>query len=477
MTLRRRLILTLVLTAAPLLAGLLWLRSELLQRTMEDALRDSILARMDAGGRERCEQDPVAFGSRRFRRRERDETAPPVRAPWSERRSARTRFLPPLLQAYDRSFQPADPTAPELPEPLRATLAAGDETAALRRDGGVLVAVRMPWDEGPCAVVAAFRPDPPTFDTPPSLLVGALALCAGFLAAVWLASSPVVRRIRALADDVRRSAAARYAEPVREAGSDEVTLLARAFNEAGREVRAHLSEVEEREATLRTFVANTTHDVMLPLTVLQGHISNLRRGTGASGADEPQLAAAAEEAHYIGSLLQNLAAASKLEGGRPLERHPLDMAALVERVMARHRPVASAAGVALDHAVPEGALWTEGDVTLVEQAVGNVVHNAIRHNRAGGHVAVVLDEAGKEAFRLSVADDGPGVPEGQRDRLGEPRFRTDEARQRHPDGLGLGLSIARDVAARHGFTLRFAANEPHGLRVELSGPRVSAETL
>jgi len=127
--------------------------------------------------------------------------------------------------------------------------------------------------------------------------------------------------------------------------------------------------------------------------------------------------------------------------------------------------------------VPEGALWTEGDVTLVEQAVGNVVHNAIRHNRADGHVAVVLDEAGPDAFLLRVADDGPGVPDDQRVRLGERRFRTEEARQRHPDGLGLGLSIASDVAARHGFTLRFAPNEPRGLVVELAGPRVSAGTL
>jgi len=478
MTLRRRLTLTLLLTAAPLLAGLLWLRSELLQRAAEESLHDAIVARMDSGGRERCEEDPSAFGSRRFRRRDRTEApgTPTARAPWADRRSPRARFLPPLLQPYDRSLQPSDPSAPELPEEIRRALTAGADAAALRREGGVLLAVRMPWDEGPCAVVAAFRPDPPTFDTPPALLAGALALCAGFLAAVWLASSPVVRRIRALAGDVRRSAAARYAEPVRAEGTDEVSELAHAFNEAGREVRAHLSEVEEREATLRTFVANTTHDVMLPLTVLQGHLSNLRRDAG-SGPGERRLAAAAEEAHYIGSLLQNLSAAAKLEGGSAVERHPLDLGALVERVIARHRTVASAAGVGLEHAVPEAPLWTEGDVTLLEQAVGNIVHNAIRHNREGGHVGVVLDEDGEGRFLLRVADDGPGVPDDQRARLGERRFRTDEARQRHPEGLGLGLSIARDVALRHGFSLDFAANEPSGLVAALGGPRLAGPPL
>ncbi|HEU5320125.1 MAG TPA: HAMP domain-containing sensor histidine kinase, partial [Methylomirabilota bacterium] len=313
---------------------------------------------------------------------------------------------------------------------------------------------------------------PPSWETAPGLLVSALALCAGFLAAVWIASGPVVRRIRALADDVRRSAAARYETPVAVAGNDEVTALARAFNEAGREVRAHLSEVEEREATLRTFVADTTHDVMLPLTVLQGHLSQLRKEAAAGSEQARRVGAAAEEAHYIGSLLQNLSAAAKLETGAALERHPFDLSALVERVVARHRPVADAAGVALEHAVPESALWAEGDVTLVEQAVGNVVHNSVRHNERGGHVAVVLDEDGARTFVVRVADDGPGVPPEQMDRLGERRFRTAEARQRHPEGLGLGLGIARDVAERHGFALAFSANAPRGLLVELRGPRV-----
>jgi signal transduction histidine kinase len=469
-TLRRRLALTMVLSAGPLVAGALWLRSELQRRAAEDALRESLLSRMESGGRERCEEDPAAFSGRGFRGRGRPEPAPFASGDERPRGPRRRRFWGPPLGIYDAAFAPADPGAPALSPSLQRALRSGEEVASEWRDGGLLVAVRMPWDEGPCVVVSAFRPAAPAMETP-GLLVGALALCAGFLAAVWVASGPVVRRIRALADDVRRSAAARYETPVAVAGNDEVTALARAFNEAGREVRAHLSQVEEREATLRTFVADTTHDVMLPLTVLQGHLAQLRKDAPAAGEQARRVGAAAEEAHYIGSLLQNLSAAAKLETGGAVERHPIDVSALVERVVERHRPVADAAGVALEHAVPEAPLWTEGDVTLVEQAVGNVVHNAIRHNRGGGHVAVVLDEGGARGFVLRVADDGPGVPEDQLGRLGERRFRTAEARQRHPEGLGLGLAIARDVAERHGFALAFAANAPRGLTVELRGPR------
>ena len=69
MTLRRRLALTLVLATGPLLAGVVWLRSELQRRAVEDALRESLMARMEGGGRERCEEDPAAFSGRGFRGR------------------------------------------------------------------------------------------------------------------------------------------------------------------------------------------------------------------------------------------------------------------------------------------------------------------------------------------------------------------------------------------------------------------------
>jgi signal transduction histidine kinase len=251
-------------------------------------------------------------------------------------------------------------------------------------------------------------------------------------------------------------------------GGDELAELARAFNEAGEEVRAHVTVVERRERTLRDFVANTTHDVMLPLSVLLGHLSRLQKSGAAPAVVDP----AVEEAQYMASLVHNLAAAAKLETGAVLEeRHSLDLRDVVERVVARHAALAEARRVEVNHAVPEDPVTVTGDVTLLEQAVGNLLANAIRHNRSGGHVAVVLEEKGPDRFLLRVVDDGPGVPDDARPHLGERRFRTDEARQRHPEGRGLGLSIVRDVAERHGYALRFTAGEPSGLVVEIEGAR------
>jgi signal transduction histidine kinase len=212
---------------------------------------------------------------------------------------------------------------------------------------------------------------------------------------------------------------------------------------------------------------------MIPLTVLQGHLAALERDAAATGrADRAALLAAMGEAHHIGSLLHNLGAVAKLESPEDLvQRHPVDLAALVERVVERHRPLARPAGIDIEFAVPEEPVTVSGDVTLLEQAVGNVVHNAVRYNRQGGHVAVVL-EAGRppDLWRLRVVDDGPGVAAEAIGRLSERRYRDDDARRREPNGTGLGLAIAREVADRHGLALRVRRVEPTGLEVEFAWP-------
>jgi signal transduction histidine kinase len=182
-----------------------------------------------------------------------------------------------------------------------------------------------------------------------------------------------------------------------------------------------------------------------------------------------------EEAHYMGSLLHNLSAVAKLEAGEAsLRRDAVDLNALVDRAASRHAAMARAKEVELNHAVPEEVLHVRGDVTLIEQAASNLVHNAVRYNDRGGHVAVLL-KAVDGRFSLRVVDDGPGIPAEQLARLPERRFRGEAARTRHPEGLGLGLHIARDVAARHGFELALRPSEYGGLEAELSGPLASAE--
>src|SRR4029079_19421331 len=108
------------------------------------------------------------------------------------------------------------------------------------------------------------------------------------------------------------------------------------------------------------------------------------------------------------------------------------------------------------------------DLTLLEQAVSNLVYNAIRHNRPGGHAALILEGEDRGRFRLRVIDDGPGIPEEELAHLIARGFRGNDARTRVPGGQGLGLDIAHRVAKLHGFALAFRRSEYGGLEAELA---------
>ncbi|MHC4820355.1 MAG: sensor histidine kinase [Planctomycetota bacterium] len=383
--------------------------------------------------------------------------------------------------AYAADFTSSNPVAFSFDPALRAALEAGADvaTAPYEADGkeGLQVAVRMDWSDGPCAVMVARRPWPLDSAVHRDLVRAAILLAAGMLAAVLLAAGPVVARIRRLTSAVRSSAADRYGTPVDAKGSDEIADLARAFNDAGGQIRGQIETIEERERTLREFVANTTHDVMIPLTVLQGHLADLRRRIDAGETpDRERVAEAADEAHYLASLVQNLEAAAKLDAAAgELQQLPVDLSRLVERVSGRHRPVADQRGISLEFAVPEEAITVSGDETLLEQAVSNLVHNAVRHNAEGGNVALTLEAAGEGKFSIRVADDGPGIATEDLEKVTQRSFRSDEARTRSPDGRGLGLHIAHSVCEGHGFTLDFAALEPSGLEAVISGTTATAE--
>lgn len=505
MRLRARLAATVVAAALPLLGGVVWMRGEVLERDADRSLREFALARMESGGRERCEADPAFFaivspgpGASAVSSRGPSPAAIDLAGPTDA-----APLPPPLppeggaggdvtgtarstggteLWAYGADFVSRNKRAPEIPAELAAAIRDGEpfvgaphvvDVGGGARVVGRQLLVRTPWPGGPAAFVLVRRADPIPPDFGSFAVWSAAAIAVAMAGVVAIAAGFVVRRITRLTTDVRRSAAERYASPVPVTGSDEIADLARAFDAAGAEIRGHIDELGRREETLRTFLANTTHDVMTPLTVLQGHLSSIRRCAAEGRAVDPELAnAAAEEAHYLASLVHNLSAVAKLDAGlRQVQLAPVNVNDLVQRVVERHWSLASPRAIEVAFAVPESVVWFDADLTLFEQAVSNVVGNAVRYNRPGGHVAVLLEEPAKGAFSIRVIDDGPGVTDEQMARLGTREYRTDEARRRNPEGTGLGLDIVRRVASFHRLDLAFRRSEHGGLEVELRGLR------
>lgn len=497
MTLRGRLSLTLALAVIPLAVALALLQQWRGHQAEVELLREGVVARMEAGGREVCEADPA-----RFRGRGRGPGggvgARPAgrrggRGAATERRAARG--MAPLVPFARDGVGVGGPAPSDL-----LTLVHDGEDAASRvvrgRQGQdeYEVLVAMPWTDGPCALILTRAP----VHSDGAVASALTGVGVGFAAVLvaWLAAVPLVRRLRRLEDAATRGPGKSAVAMV--GGADEVTAVARALDADRERIDAQVTQLQQRDAALVAYIANTTHDVMLPLTVLQGHLVAAREQlakvahTSAMSdalATEPQrerapssleetLRLAVEESDYLGSLLRNLNARARMDAAtEDRVREPVDLSALVERVVARHRMIARDRRVSLDFAVPDAPLFALGDVTLLERALSNVVHNAVRYNDAGGHVAVVLS-ATSSTFTLRVTDDGPGLDPEDLPRLTERGYRGNVARTRHPHGMGLGLHITEDVLTQHGFSLRIARPEgaERGLEVLISGPTSRALT-
>ena len=230
-----------------------------------------------------------------------------------------------------------------------------------------------------------------------------------------------------------------------------------------------LERIETRRVELQRHLADVSHDLKTPISSL--HLA-LEQAIESNGDPElqPLLSAAMNDAVYLAALTTNLRIASEIqEGWEPgASKVGVDLTDVVDRVVTRARFFAKQRGLTLEVAVPDTETRAGCDPLAAEQAVSNVVLNALIHGKPGGHVAVVL-EVSPGAFTLTVADDGSGVPPTELPRLGERTFRSDAARQRDPRGSGLGLAITNEVCTRCGWALSFDRERPHGLRVMIRG--------
>jgi PAS domain S-box-containing protein len=152
---------------------------------------------------------------------------------------------------------------------------------------------------------------------------------------------------------------------------------------------------------------------------------------------------------------------------RALELATVNLAGLLKDVVALQEPVAKTAGLTLTLQLDEPAFFARGEAALIKQVVVNLIVNAIDAMRERGHgrIEITCHETSSSRVELSVADDGPGIPEEIRERLFTPFVTSKEA------GTGLGLTIVKRIVDRHGGTIAVSSTAGRGTRVSVSLPR------
>ncbi|MGK5550795.1 sensor histidine kinase [Actinomadura kijaniata] len=209
----------------------------------------------------------------------------------------------------------------------------------------------------------------------------------------------------------------------------------------------------------RHFVANASHELRTPLAGLR---TLLEVALADPGADADTLRSACQEALALGEHQEQLVRALLVlaTSERGISRlDTLDLAQVVEGVLASRRDQATERGVNLDEHLSPAV--TAGDPRLLESLVANLIDNAIRHNHANGHVKITTQTSGTHVT-LSVTNSGPTVPDNQIQRLFQPFQKLAPDRR---DGYGLGLAIVNAVTQAHHATITTNTPPEGGLSI------------
>jgi signal transduction histidine kinase len=223
------------------------------------------------------------------------------------------------------------------------------------------------------------------------------------------------------------------------------------------------------------FVGNVSHELKTPLTSIRMFSELL----GGPGADDPRKTRhyaeiLSRESARLSRLINRLLDFSKLDRGEMrLERTPLDLASLIRETVGDLSESVEAAGMELDLKLPDGdGVVVAGDRDALAQIVVNLLGNAVKYAASGNSVEVALEQIKNEAI-LSVSDRGPGVPRAHRRRIFERFYRVDDSINSGIDGSGIGLALCRQIAERHGGSIRHEPRKGGGSVFVLLLPLVS----
>jgi len=292
-----------------------------------------------------------------------------------------------------------------------------------------------------------------------SCLWGGLATVLLGLTGAAIAGADAIRRIegvtRAIQRIVRGDLSGRL--PTRGDSGD--------LDRLAQEINFMLAEIERLMLEVKGVCDNVAHDLRTPLTRL---LAGLERARRSAGSAEDYAAAVDEGIEEIRSLLKTFAAVLRIaeveSGARRAGFAYLDLSEIGADVVEFYAPIAEQKGVALSQA-GDAAVVMRGDPSLLFEAIGNLVDNALKFTPPGGRVELrTFANDGRRG--IEVSDSGPGIPADQREAVLRRFYRTEQSR--HTPGSGLGLALVAGVAGLHDMAIAITDANP-GCRVALIG--------
>lgn len=303
------------------------------------------------------------------------------------------------------------------------------------------------------------------------IVLGASLLLVGNVILGWLVVKPIRARLRDLYAAASQLRDGQLAARASANGSDELAEVARVFNEMAAELGSRTCALETSNRLRRQLVADVTHELMTPLTSVLGRLEGLSMDDLQLTPEQrrAQVLHALNEARRLERLIGDLLVSNRLEtGAMVMNFAPVSVSRLFGDLAARHDDECRRRGISLRQEIASTSLVA--DPFRLEQALDNLLVNALRHTPDDGRVVLGARDAG-ETVELTVWDSAGAIPPQHLPHVFDRFYKAASARGIASPGSGLGLSIVKAIAERHGGSVTATSSPERGTTFTMTVPR------
>ncbi len=278
------------------------------------------------------------------------------------------------------------------------------------------------------------------------------------LVSIWF----LTKNLREIIQKVKRFQEGDMSVRIEKPENNDLSLLAFAFNDMADTIVKNINEIKSVDNLRKELIANVSHDLRTPLSILQGYAETLemKSKTLSEGEKERYFQIIRNSSEKLSRLVSQLFEYSKLEANQ-VEAHkePFQITELALDISSKLNMIADKKNITIEMNADENVPLVFADISLVERAIQNLMDNAIKFTMESGKITITIS-SDNQAVEVMVKDTGPGIPEEEQSIIFE-RFRQANA-NKEPQGAGLGLAIVKKIMEIHNSSIKVISKPDFG---------------
>ncbi len=304
------------------------------------------------------------------------------------------------------------------------------------------------------------------------VLLGTIAAVIIALIVAYFVSRSITLPIRQVKETAQQIAKGDFSRRVRIKSKGELGELAESLNTMADELQQKMENLKRLDRVRTDFVANVSHELKTPLTLIKGYIETLQsKAINDREKSARFISIIKEHSDRLGYIIDDLLSLSEVELSRDcVNKTEFDLKEVIDEISMGFEQALAEKNQSLTVSTHGDDFSIEADRNKIEQVFANLIDNAIKYTKESGKIEISLYEQ-EQNIHIAVQDNGIGIPKEHRDRVFERFYRVDKARSRELGGTGLGLSIVKHIVLAHNGKIAIESELNRGTKVSVTFPK------